>query len=157
MVKFARFPLQRPFYCWPFGNISHVGTHVLHKTQLHLAWKTILFSLPLNMLDGHEWCVDQRKDKERWRGAEHSREEVCWLLVGSRPRPRLSAPSSTSTVLLSTSTVLTSRVAPWQIFHQMTNGTLRPRRGPALLHDLPNDRLARQVSSPPAILSLGPK
>ena len=51
------------------------------------------------MLHGHEWCVDQRKDKERWRGAEHSREEVCWLLVGSRPRPRLSAPSSTSTLL----------------------------------------------------------
>ena len=99
LVKFARFPLQRPFYCWPFGNISHVGTHVLHKTQLHLAWKNIRFSLPLNMLDGHEWCVDQRKDKERWRGAEHSREEVCWLLVGSRPRPRLSAPSSTSTLL----------------------------------------------------------
>ena len=51
------------------------------------------------MLHGHEWCVDQRKDKERWRGGEHSREEVCWLLVGSRPRPRLSAPPSTSTVL----------------------------------------------------------
>ena len=41
-----------------------------------------------------------------------------------------------------------SKVPPWQIFHQMTNGTLRPGRGPALRLDLANVRLACQGSTP---------
>ena len=41
-----------------------------------------------------------------------------------------------------------SKVPPWQIFHQMTNGTLRPGRGPALRLDLAKVRPACQGSTP---------
>ena len=79
-----------------------------------------------------------RADSQRWRAAQHSREEVCWLHhPDSDSRPH-------RTVLAS------NRVSPcWQIFHQMTNATLRTGPGPALRLDLANVGPACQVSIPP--------
>ena len=109
---------------WDFWTLLEITIRDIQKTFSYIRASFCLMSL-------NEGST--REDRECWL-AGHSREEVCW-------RP-------TQTRLSAAGWQAPSRVPPWQIFHQMTNGTLRPGLGPALRIDLANVRLACQGSTP---------